>query len=334
MKKVVATAFVTLLLSCTAFSQTLTPLSINFDRDFKLIMAYPLEVKYGSRVRVILDLTALRDALVNTLYVKFVLVHEGGSVTLFEGTLLKFKAFTQGEQYHTSIDFQAAIPAPQPPRDPFVELTMKMNYTVGTTEKFYEYRASISLVPRLTYTELTDQLARAQEKAKLADALAAELSNIRLKLANESGRASALSGVVNELMAENKALSNRIGMLESENSALKAELESLRKELETLRSENAALREERSGLFSRLTNIEDLYSLATKELASLKKEYDKVLAESNNLKIGLAITLTAFAATLIAVILRRKGFGSGKRLPPPPPPSSMNRTPSFAVGSV
>lgn len=327
MKRVVAMAIATLLLSSTAFSQTPTPLSINFDRDFKLIMAYPLEVKYGSRVRVLFDLTALRDALVNTLYVKFVLVHEGGAVTLFEGNLLKLKAFTQGEQYHTSIEFQAAIPAPQPPKDPFIELTVKMNYTVDSTGKFYEYRAPISLVPRLTYAELSDQLAKAQEKAKLADALAAELSNTKLRLANESGRASALSDVVSKLMAENKALANRIselteriGALESENSALKAERESLRRELETLKSENAALREERSGLSSRLTNIEDLYSLATKELESLRKEYDRVLAESNNLKIGLAVTLTAFAAALAAVILRGRRISGGRPLPPPPPP--------------
>lgn len=341
MRNLVIIVIVTLLLSNVAISQTPTPLSINFDRDFKLIMAYPLEIKYGNRVRVVLDLTALRDAFVNILYVKFVLVHENGAVTLFERNLLRLEDFAQGEQYHTSIEFQAAIPTPQPPRDPFVELTVKINYTVDSTEKLYEYRASISLVHRLTYAELSDQLAKAQEKAELADKLAAELNSLKLKLANESGKASALSNVVNDLMAERKVLINRIseltgriGALENENSALKAELESLGKELDRLKSENAALREERSGLSSRLTNIEDLYSLATKELSNLKKEYDKVLAESNNLKIGLAATLTAFAVALIAMILHKIGFStSRKRIPPPPPPGSV-KNPSFVVNNA
>ncbi|MEM2217861.1 MAG: hypothetical protein QW731_05725, partial [Thermofilaceae archaeon] len=213
MKKLVIAVITMLFISNIAISQTPTPLSINFDRDFKLVMAYPIEIKYGSRVRVVLDLTALRDAFVNTLYVKFVLVHENGAVTLFERSLLGPKDFTQGEQYHTSIEFQAAIPTPQPPKDPFIELTVKMNYTVDSTEKFYEYRASISLVHRLTYAELSDQLAKAQEKAELADKLAVELNNLKLKLANESGRASALSNVVNDLMAEHKALINRISEL-------------------------------------------------------------------------------------------------------------------------
>jgi len=79
--RVAAAALALLLLPALASAQTPTPLVLNLDRDLKIIVTYPLEVKYGSTVRVLFDITAMDNVTVNRMWVRFVLVHEGGAVT-------------------------------------------------------------------------------------------------------------------------------------------------------------------------------------------------------------------------------------------------------------
>ena len=154
------------LVAALAVAQTLTPLTLNVNRELKIIASYPLEVKYSSRVRMVFDVTSTANLTVRELRVRITLVHEGGAATLYDALLIKDKYMPPGHQVQQAIEFQASIPAPRPPVEPFLEMLIIVNYTVDGIPRYFEHKASISIMTRMTYSELTAALAEAQQKAQ------------------------------------------------------------------------------------------------------------------------------------------------------------------------
>jgi len=314
-----AVALALLLLPVLAFAQTPTPLVLNLDRDLKIIVTYPLEVKYGSAVRVLFDITATDDVVISKLRVRFVLVHEGGTAVLFDQAIVENKELPAGYQVQVAVSFQAAVPQPRPPVDPFLELYVTVEYLADNKTKFFEYKSAPILVPRATYAELSSALAEAQQKAALADQLAQRVRELELKLANESGKCAALSEQLRSLSGEWNALKERVGGLQAENSALRARIEELQAENSRLRQELVALREEKGSLSSKLTSTQDAYTAVLAELGSLRSKYESLSAEASTLKVALAVTASAavvMAAALALLLAKRRGTPPA---PPPPP---------------
>jgi regulator of replication initiation timing len=298
---------------------------LNLDRDLKIIVTYPLEVKYGSTVRVLFDITAMDNVAVNRMRVRFVLVHEGGAVVLYDQAVIENKVLPAGYQLQFAISFQAAVPQPRPPVDPFLELYMTVEYVADNKTKFFEYKSAPILVPRATYGELSSALAAAQQKAALADQLAQRVRELELKLANESGKCAVLSEQLKSLSGDWSALKEKLGGLQAENSALRARVEELESENSRLRQELVALREERGSLSSKLTSAQDAYSAALAELNSLRSKYESLSAEAGTLRVALAATVAALAATAALALLLAKKRGAPPALPPSPPPQPAPR---------
>lgn len=313
-----AAALVVLLLPAFAAAQTPTPLVLNLDRDLKIVVVYPLEVKYGSAVRALFDITATDNVTISEVWVRFVLVYDGRSAVLYDQAIVKDKALPAGHQIQIVVSFQAAVPQPRPPVDPFLELYITVKYAADNGTKFFEYKSAPILVPPATYAELSSELAAARQKAALADELAKRVRELELKLANESGKCTVLGGQLENLTREWSALKEKVGGLQAENSALKARVVELESENLRLRQELAALREERGSLSTRLSSTQDVYSATLAELNSLRSKYENLSAEASVLRVALAVAATAALAAALALFLARRR--SAPPIPPPPPP--------------
>lgn len=307
-----------LLVAASVLAQTPTPLVLNVNRDLKIVVSYPLEVKYSSWVRVVFDVTSITNVTVDKFAVRFVLVHDRGSVTLYEALIIQSKAMAPGSQVQRVIEFQASIPAPRPPADPFLELHLIVNYSVGGVVKFLEYKAPITIVPPATYSELQAALSGARQKAELADQLAKQVKTLEIKLANESGKCAVISEQLKSLSSEWNLLKEKVGALQAENIALKNRISKLEEENSALRIEISSLREEKGGLSSRLTSVQDSYAALEAELDSLKQKYESVLAEASTLKVALAVAASTVVALIVLLVLQKKS--AQRPLPPPPPP--------------
>ncbi|RLF01933.1 MAG: hypothetical protein DRK00_10690, partial [Thermoprotei archaeon] len=203
-----------------AATSTAPPLAVNLDGNLKLVLAYPLEVKYGSWVKVYLDLTAMEDVVVEELRVRFVLIHERGCSTIFDRVLVESKPLARGEQYQANIAFRVVVP--RPPLEPLLQLCIELRYTVNSSLRYFEYKAPAAVVPYCTYEELSQQLEEALEKASLADELAGEVEELRVEVANLTGRCEALEEVLDTMSAERASLVKRIGELQAEKGALES----------------------------------------------------------------------------------------------------------------
>ncbi len=321
--QVAAAALIVLLLPALAMAQTPTPLVLNLDRDLKIIVTYPLEVKYGSTVRVLFDITAMDNVTIGKLWVRFVLVHEGGAVILYDQAIVENKVLPAGYQIQVAVNFQAAVPQPRPPVEPFLELYMTVEYAADNRTKFFEYKSAPILVPRATYEELSSALAAAQQKAALADQLAQRVRELELKLANESGKCVVLSEQLRNLKTEWSTLKEKVGGLQAENSALKARTAELESENFRLQQELAALKEERGSLSSKLSSTQDIYSATLAELNSLRSRYENLSAEAGTLKVALAVTASATAVLAVALALFLAKRRNAQPIPPPPPPTQL-----------
>jgi regulator of replication initiation timing len=321
--QVAAAALALLLLPALVSAQTPTPLVLNLDRDLKIIVTYPLEVKYGSTVRVLFDITAMDNVTVNRMWVRFVLVHEGGAVILYDQAVIENKVLPAGYQVQFVISFQAAVPQPRPPVEPFLELYMTVEYVADNKTKFFEYKSAPILVPRATYEELSSALAVAQQKAALADQLAQRVRELELKLANESGKCVVLSEQLRNLNTEWSALKEKVGGLQAENSALRARVAELESENLKLQQELASLREERGSLSSKLSSTQDVYSATLAELNNLRSRYENLSAEAGTLKVALAVTASAAAVLAVALALFLAKRRNTPPIPPPPPPTQQ-----------
>lgn len=307
-----------------AWAQPPTPLVIRLE-DVKLVAVYPLEVKYGSWTRILLDLTALANMTVKEVRARVVLVTERGAFTLLDRRLLANVNLTQGQQLQWSLEFQASIPQP-PPVEPFLELYITADYTTHQGRRVLEYKSPVTLVPQLTYEELYRAYAAAQAKAAQADQLQRELSVLQQRLAAETNKSSILSSVLQVLQAENAELRRRVELLVSENSALRANLSILGSELAKLRETAQRLLAERGDLESRLaslsgehTRLRDQYTMVLSELGALRSSYERLLSESGLLK-GILASLVVAAAFLTVYYFKRRR-PSPPPLPPPPPPA-------------
>ena len=266
----------------------------------KLVLAYPLEVKYGSWVKVNLDLTAMEDVVVEELRVKFVLIHERGSTTLLDELLLESTPLARGEQYQADVVFRVSVP--RPPVEPVLQLYIKLSYMVNSSSRYFEYKAPIALVPYCTYEELSRQLEEALERASLADELADEVEELKVELANLTGRCETLEEVLSKVNAEKMRLAERVEELQAEKGALENRVEELEMEINKLRLENERLREERSGLNLKLSDMQGRYSSLSSELESLKWEYRQLVDEYARAleEIGFLKTVaTALAACIV-----------------------------------
>lgn len=310
-------------LAALVLAQTPTPLVLNLDRDLKIIVTYPLEVKYGSAVRVLFDITAMDNVTISKMQVRFVLVHEGGAAVLYDQAIVENKVLPAGYQIQVAVSFQAAVPQPRPPVEPFLELYMTVEYTVDNKTKFFEYKSAPILVPRATYEELSSALAAAQQKAALADQLAQRVRELELKLANESGKCVVLSEQLRNLNSEWSALKEKVGGLQADNSALKARVSELESENLRLQQELAALKEERGSLSSKLSSTQDIYSATLAELNSLRSRYENLSAEAGTLKVALAVTASAAAVLALALALFLAKRRSTQPIPLPPPPTQL-----------
>ncbi|RLF05757.1 MAG: hypothetical protein DRK00_03570 [Thermoprotei archaeon] len=307
------------LLAAVAAAQIPTPLSLKVDGDLEVAAVYPLEVKYGSWARVVIEVRAFRNLTVNELRVKLVLVHERGRATLVDRIVLKNETMAAGERREVDVGFRATAPAA--PLEPFIEMRLTLSYAVNEAAKHVEYRASIAVAPRQTYAELRRQLEEALEKASLVDELKDEVEELRLKLANESGRCSILSEQLEALKAEAASLREELASLRTEASLLRDMISRLEEENRKLRAENAALREERRGLSSRLASVQDSYELLAERLSELRGEYERLLAECTALKAGLAAATVLAVALAAALVypwarrrLSRRGASAGERV--------------------
>ncbi|MEM1516516.1 MAG: hypothetical protein QXU91_07865 [Thermofilum sp.] len=313
-----ALALATLALS--ALAQPPTPLVLR-TAEVKIVAVHPLEVKYGSWTRIILDFTALANISVSELRARVVLVTERGSFTLLDRKLLSKANLSRGQELQWSLEFQASAPQP-PPVEPFLELYLYVNYTVNGEKRVLEHKSPVTLVPPQTYEELQRALAAAQEKAAQADKLRGELSSLQQKLSAETNRSALLASMLSSFQAENAELRKQVQQLAAENGALKANLTLLLSELERLRREQARLVSEKSELERQLASLagehsglRSQYAALAVELNALRAAYEKLLSETGLLRGVLAIL--AVAALLAA------GFTFAKRrkpLPPPPPP--------------
>jgi regulator of replication initiation timing len=324
--QVAAAALALLLLPALASAQTPTPLVLNLDRDLKIIVTYPLEVKYGSTVRALFDITAMDNVTIGRMWVRFVLVHEGGAVTLYDQAIVENKVLQAGYQIQVAVSFQAAVPQPRPPVEPFLELYVTVEYTADNKTKFFEYKSAPILVPRATYEELSSALAAAQQKAALADQLAQRVKELELKLANESGKCVVLSEQLRNLNTEWSALKEKVGGLQAENSALRARAAELESENFKLQQELASLREEKGSLSSKLSSTQDVYSATLAELNSLRSRYENLSAEAGTLKVALAVTASAAAVLAVALALFLAKRRNTPPIPPPPPTQQPSAT--------
>ncbi|ABL78400.1 hypothetical protein [Thermofilum pendens] len=297
---VLAALLALLVVSAYVSAQTPTPMTINVNRDLKVIATYPLEVKYGSWARLVLDVTALKNVTVNKLRVVIVLVYESGEAVLVDRVLLQGKQMPAGYEYQATIEFQVAVP--QPPVEPFLELYLVLDYSVNDTARYFEYKAPIAMAPRATYGELSAALAEAQRKAYEADRLAEQVSqlsqrvrSLEIALANESGKCSALGEQLRSVSSEWGALKEKAGALKAENDALKARVSELESENARLRSELASLKEEKGSLASRLTSVQESYQSLLTELGSLRQKYESLSFVASALQAAL-VALAAVAA--------------------------------------
>lgn len=316
-----------LLLTPIAAAHTITPLILNVNRELKIVAAYPLEVKYSSWVRIVFDVTSTANVTVREMRVRLVLVHENGAATLFDGSIVRDKRMPPGHQVQRTVEFQASIPAPRPPVDPFLELYITIDYEVDGEARYYEHKSPISIVARATYSELTAALTEAQKKAQLADQLARQVHELELKLANASGVCAVLNEQVKKLRAENNVLKMQVGALQAVNASLSSRVAQLEAENVALRGELFILREERGGLASKLVNVESSYSALLAELNDLRQKYDTLTTEAANLKTALAAAATAAAALAVFLAVRARPRKSSRAapLPPPPPPPETPR---------
>lgn len=320
--KLVALPLVVALLAATlAAAQPPTPLVLRCGDEVKVVAVYPLEVKYGSWARVVLDLTALRNITVGEFRVKVVLVTERGSAVLLDRKLLTGLSMARGDELQWTLEFQAAVP--QPPVEPFLELYLYLSYSVNATARVLEYKAPITIVPPQTYSELSSALASAQAKAALADQLSKQLEDLKARYAAEANRSALLASELQRARAENAELRARLEALLAENSYLRANISALLSQVARLSSENSALRAEVSSLQEQLASLrsqhsmlQSQYSAAAGELQLLRGTYEKLLSESSLLKGVLA----ALAAALLAVGVVKWGARRKASLPPPPPP--------------
>lgn len=292
-----------LLLSLVARAQVPTPLILRLDRDLKIIVTYPLEVKYGSTVRVFFDITAMNNVSFCNISVRFVLVHEGGSAVLYDRLIVENKMLQAGQQIQVEISFPATVPQPRPPIDPFLELYITVDYVANNKTKSFEYKSAPILVPRTTYAELSSTLANIQQKAALADELAKRVKELELKLADESGKNAVLSEQLKSLSSDWSILKEKIGGLQAENSVLKTRVMELENENYKLQQELASLREEKGNLYSKLTSTQSVYSTTLTEFANLRNKYESLSAEVTTLKIALAVVASTAVALAIALVL-------------------------------
>ena len=316
---VLSLAVALLAAALSAAAQPPTPLVLRYSDEVKVIAVYPLEVKYGSWARIVLDLTALQNITVEELRAKVVLVTERGSAALLDRKLLAGHSMARGDELQWTLEFQAVVP--QPPVEPFLELYLHLSYSVNGTPRVLEYKAPITIVPPQTYSELSSALASAQAKAALADQLSRQLEDLKAKYAAEANKSALLASELQAARAENAELRARLAELLAENGYLKANVSFLLSQLARLSSENAALRAEVGALREQLaslrgqhTTLQDQYSMAMGELQLLKTAYERLLSESNLLK-GLLVALAAALLLWSAAKLR-----ASRRSPPPPPP--------------
>ena len=305
----------------TAAAQPPTPLVLKYSDEVKVIAVYPLEVKYGSWARVVLDLTALQNITVEELRVKVTLRTERASAALLDRKLLAGQSMAKGDELQWSLEFQVAVP--QPPVDPFLELYLYLRYSVDNASRVLEYKAPMALVPPQTYSELLSALASAQAKAALADQLSKQLEDLKARHAAETNKSALLASELQSARAENARLRARLEELLAENSYLKANVSALLAQLARLSSENSALRAEVGSLQEQLAGLkgqhgmlQNQYSMTMGELQQLKSAYEKLLSESGTLR-GL---LAALAATLLAWAVVKWVVRRRASPPPPPPP--------------
>ena len=314
------------LLAPLAAAQTPTPLTLNVNRELKVLVVYPLEVKYGSWIRMLFDVTSAANVTVGEMRVRVVFVYESGAVVLFDGPIIQGKPMPPGYQVQRAVEFTVAIPAPRPPVEPFLELYITINYTVDGAPRYYELKAPVSIVVRSTYSELVSALAQAQEKAQLADQLAQQVAALEAKLANATGVCALLAQQAQRLSAENTELKLQLGALRAANASLAARVAKLEAENALLRNELAALREERGGLASRLTSVESSYASLSSEYAALRREYEALAAQALALKVALAAAAAAAAALAAYLVLHaRRGPArapSAQSADDPPEPSA------------
>ena len=314
------------MLAAVVAAQTPTPLTLNVNRELKIIASYPLEMKYGSWVRIILDVTSMANVTLNDMRVRVVFVHENGVVTLFEGSVIQGKYMPPGYQVQRALEFQVAIPAPRPPVEPFLEMYIVVDYSVDGLARYYEFKAPISIVARATYSELTAALAQAQEKARLADDLSQRVRDLELKLANATGACKVLAEQVAKLSAENNELKLQLGSLRAANTSLSSRVSQLEIENALLKNELASLREEKGSLSSKLVSVESSYSALTGELNSLRQKYEALLAEASNLRVAFAAAaVVALTLAALLALYFRAGRKPMRGAPPPFNPSSGNR---------
>lgn len=308
------------LLTLTALAQPPTPLVLRTD-EVKIVAVYPLEVKYCSWTRIVLDLTALANLTVHEFRVRVVLVTERGSFTLLDRKLLANANLSRGRELQWSVEFQASVPQP-PPVDPFLELYLYVDYTAGAGRRVLEYKSPVTLVPPQTYEELRRALSAAQEKAAQVDKLKGEVSALQQRLSAETNRSAVLASVLSSIQAENAELRKQLQQLTAENGALKANVTLLLSELERLRREEARLLSEKGELERQLASLRgehsglrSQYAALAGELSALRAAYEKLLSESGLLKGLLAALVIAASLAAGFVFVKRR-----KPLPPPPPP--------------
>jgi uncharacterized phage infection (PIP) family protein YhgE len=309
--KLVALAlFASLLYGQLALGQAPTPMIFNIDRDIKIMVAYPLEVKYGSNVRVLFDIVAMRDVNISAIHVKYVLVYESGSRVVYESDIVANRCMPAGSEKQVEINFQAAIPQP-PPVEPFLELYLTVQYAVGNTSRFFEYKSAPIIVPRSTYQELSSALAAAQSKASQADQLAqqvqqlqSENEQLKLRLANETSKSAVLSRRLEEALSDAKILRQQLGEKIGENNELRKRLSLLESENSQLRDEVLKLKTEKTALETRLGDLQGAYNSILGELGSLKGRYETAWMTILVLICGVAVLGTI--TSLFALSKRRQ----------------------------
>lgn len=287
------------LMAALVIAEVPTPLLLDVDGDLGITAVYPLEVKYGSWARAVFRVTAFRELTVLKLRVRLILVYERGSAVLADRVLLENESMAAGERRDAALRFRASIPTATV--EPFIEMRLTLEYAVNGSTRHIEYKAPIALVPRQTYAELRRQLEEARRNASLVDELVKELESLKLRLANESGRCSALSEQLEALSAEAASLREEVGNLRAEAALLRDRISRLEEENRRLRAENSALREERSGLSSKLASMQDSYELLIAQMSELRKECERLAAESSALKIALVVA--AVLASALSCIL-------------------------------
>ncbi len=291
-----------------------SPLSFN-NKYLDFTLEYPMEAKYGSIVNYHIHLTALENITINSIRFTVVFIHDRGSTTLFNSTILSSKKLVEGESYERLIQVRAQLN--YVPSEPYLKAYVSVNYTSNGEDNLMYLKLTTTIVRSETYEELQDKVRRLEGLEDEVDRLNRQISELRLNLtyleSNLSmalGRYEELRNILENVSREKLDLLKELIKLTNETGILKAKVNALNEENVRLREELSYERARVEDLMQKLGDVYGRYNLTLSEFNDLKNKYSTLSSELTfyrTLSIILSMIVVAMSAAIAIYYLVKKG---------------------------